>query len=687
MPRSVPSLLLAAALVVTAGFRPPLAAQQPKGPPPAPPPQYPTLTSPANLGATVGAAPVELTLTGTNLADAVAAWTTAPGVTLTVPPGQTDAGKLKVKVEAKGPAPVGVYQLRVATKYGVSNFRPFCLDVLPEVAEKDGNGKRESAQTLPVPCVVTGVAAAEASDYFRVSVRPGQTLTFEAVGRRIGSPLDPVLILYDPASGRELPGLYADDTPGLQGDARVTHTFPSAGEVVVEIRDSTYRGGADYAYRLRIGEFPGATTAFPLAVEAGKPTKVGGSGPGADRLTPAELTGKGPAVYFEPRAGKGLPGWAVPARVSPFPELVEQEPNNEPAKANKLPVPGGVSARFAEKGDVDHFAFPGKKGQKLDVTAEAFELNAPTEVYLRVLDGKGAELAKSDPAKPTARVEFTPPADGEYVVAAEHLNYLHGPNEVYHLTVEPAAPDFEVALGLDRFDVAPGGWAVLPVTGLTKLNGFNAPVELTVTGIPGLLGSLTLPAGANPTPQAPAYLLLSLAPGATPGRHAVEVRAAATVAGRVVEKSATVTDVVRAGLAGLTNVPPEMPGQLAAVVTDGQPFRLDVRVETPTAAAGTSAKGKVGVARAGGFDGEVQFAQVSAPAGVTLKAKPAAKGAAEAEVEFAADAKTAAGAGPVIVRGTGKHQGKDFAYVAVLPRFEVTPAAKAPPAKTPAAKK
>ena len=91
--------------------------------------------------------------------------------------------------------------------------------------------------------------------------------------------------------------------------------------------------------------------------------------------------------------------------------------------------------------------------------------------------------------------------------------------------------------------------------------------------------------------------------------------------------------------------------------------------------AGGAAKGKVLVRRSGGFDGEVSFALVSAPAGVTLKAKPAAKGAGEAEAEFAADAK-ATGAGPVVVKGTGKHQGKDFAYVAVLPKFEVTPAAK-----------
>ena len=97
-----------------------------------------------------------------------------------------------------------------------------------------------------------------------------------------------------------------------------------------------------------------------------------------------------------------------------------------------------------------------------------------------MLDAKGEELAKSQPAATPTRVEFTPPADGEFVVACEHLNYLAGPSEVYHLSVAPAAPDFAVALGLDRIDVPAGGVGLIPVSGLAKLNGFAGPVELTV---------------------------------------------------------------------------------------------------------------------------------------------------------------------------------------------------------------
>ena len=105
------------------------------------------------------------------------------------------------------------------------------------------------------------------------------------------------------------------------------------------------------------------------------------------------------AVYAAPKGKTGVSGWPVPVRLSDYPELVEQEPNDEPAKANKVPVPGGISARFGTPKDVDHFAFPGKKGQKLVVSAMTYEVNAPTEVLIRVLDAKGAEVGRSNPAQ------------------------------------------------------------------------------------------------------------------------------------------------------------------------------------------------------------------------------------------------------------------------------------------------
>ncbi len=143
-------------------------------------------------------------------------------------------------------------------------------------------------QAVNSPCVVSGSIATEASEFFKVKVSADQKLTFEVLARRIGSPLDPIVVLHDAKTKQELVSLYADDTPGLQGDCRLTHTFKEAGEILVEVRDTTHRGGADFAYRLRVGEFPGATTAFPLAIQRGKEASISFTGPEA--IPPVKVT-------------------------------------------------------------------------------------------------------------------------------------------------------------------------------------------------------------------------------------------------------------------------------------------------------------------------------------------------------------------------------------------------------------
>lgn len=402
-------------------------------------PAQPALATPAHLGATRGRR-VDLVLAGTKLTGVTGVRTSFPAK-VTVPPGQTDPAKLAVTLDIPADAPIGPHTIRVVAKAGESAPRPFAVDELPEVTKGAANHTKATAQPVPVPCVVVGAADPDAGDFYRVPVKAGRPVTLEVVGRRLGSEIDPVLIVSDGA-GRELAGVYADDTPGLKTDARVVYQPKADGEIVVEVRDTTYRGGAGFGYRLRVGDFPGVTTAFPLAVQRGEPTAVGFAGPGADTIPPVTLTAPAdPAVttvFATPRRPGGSAGWPVPVLVSDHPEGVEQEPNDGPGTATRLPVPGGVSARFAAKGDKDFFAFAGKKGRKVVVRALTTEVNAPTEIRLRVLGPDGAEVAKSDPAKPGALVEFAPPADGDYRIACDPLNHLAGPNEVYHLSVTAA---------------------------------------------------------------------------------------------------------------------------------------------------------------------------------------------------------------------------------------------------------
>ena len=663
-------------VAVLVGDLPRLPAQ-PKPGAPVIPPEYPTLTTPASLAAKRGG-PAELVLTGTKLTDVTGVWTSFGGK-VTIPDGQKDATKLKVTIDVPAATSLGLHTIRLATKTGVSNLRPFIVDELADIPEVGTNKIKTTPQVVPVPCVVSAKAESEAGDFFKFPVSAGQPITIEVIGRRLGSPIDPVILLYD-GTGKELGGVYADDTPGLQTDSRVIYTPKTSGDLIAEVRDTTYRGGADYVYRLRIGNFPGATTAFPLAIERGKSAAIGFAGPGLDGVKPVTVTAptdpSAQAVYVAPKRADGLSGWPVPVDVNDFPEAVEQEPNNDATKANKLPVPGGISARFGEKNDGDFFAITGKKGQKLTVQAKTFELNAPTEVYLRVLDAKGAELAKSNPQQAGAKVEFTPSADGEYRIACEHLNYASGPSEVYHLSVVPAAPDFSVTVGLDRFDVPFGGVGVLPIIGVTRTNGFAGPIDVTFVGGTGLSGTLTIPPGANPQPATPLFLAVSTKPGTPLGPVVGYVRATAKIDGKDVVRAASLLDSAKAALGNIPTPPPETTVQVAAAIVPEAPFSLAVKLEKPEVAKGGTIKGTVTAKRADKFAEEIALVAIGIPANVTAKLKPIAKGTTTAEFELTPTATAPDGPWELVLRGTAKVGKQDVSAIAVPVPFTVTEPAK-----------
>ncbi len=646
-------------LIAVVGGGTPTATGQPKPLVVPPAPQAPGLTTPANLGARPGET-VELVLAGGNLSDPTGVVISCPGAKAeVVADPKPDPGKVKVKVTVPADAAVGLYGLRLATKQGVSNLRPFCVDDLPAVPETEANRTKDTAQPVPAPCVVLGRTDAEASDFFKLKVTAGQRLTFEVVARRIGSALDPIVVLHDGQTKRELVDKYADDTPGLQADARLTHTFAADGEVIVEVRDTTYRGGADFFYRLRVGDFPGATTAFPLAVQAGKDAKVGFAGFGAEELPPVALKvpAGAAAVNAAPKRAAGPSGWPVPVTVTDEPQGVEQEPNNEPAKANSLPVPGGVSAKFGAKGDVDHFKIAGKKGQKLAITALTYEVNAPTEVLVRVLDAKGAELAKSNPAATPTRFEFTPPADGEYVVACEHLNFLFGPNEVYHLSVVPAGPDFAVTLALDRFEAPAGGGTAVAVANVARLNGYAGPVELSIDGGPDLSGKLTLPAGATQ-----AFVPLLVKAGTKAGPLPFRVKATATADGQTVVRYGTLTDLVKTTFGGMTNPPHEFLEGCAVAVLEAPPFTLALTADPTSLEKGKGGKLLVEAKREKEADGEIALAPLFAPPNVTIAAKGSlAKGATKGDLAITTAPAVGVGPAPLVIRATTKVGGKDYA--------------------------
>lgn len=655
-------------------------------PPAAPlaPPQFPTLSSVQSRGLKPGAT-TELSVSGANLTFITSAELGMPGgqpaIVGKVPDGQTDAAKLRLSFELPKTLPSGIYPLRLVGKYGISNAKPVCVDELREVNAVGTHTTPATAMIVEANTVVVGSIAADTATILKLPVKAKQRLMIEVLAKRIGSPLDPVLIVSDAKSGRPIPGQYADETPGCQGDARLQYTAPSDMELLLTVRDSTYQGGAEHTYRLRIADAPGAMTAFPLAVQRGKPATIGFSGPQADSAM--SVTIKDPRTPFvvAPKRETGIAGWPVPVGISDHAELLEVEPNNDRATATKLPVPGGVSAKFGTKGDLDFFVFPAKKGQKLEVIAKTYDVHSPCEVYLKIQDAKGAELAKSNPSLAIAKAEFTAPADGDYYAVAEHLNYLVGPTEVYHLTVQPVTPSFAVVAGVDRVEVAaPNGVGYLPIIGLTKLNGFNSPIELVVESST-LVGTLTIPAGANPLPAKPLDLPISQKPGLKlPSAGMVEFRVKATAklpTGEVVS-FVTAPAMLEQSFGGLPNPTPQWGAEFVAAIVPTPLMQLRAKLETPDLRKGTTIKGTISLVREAKFTDAVTIAITGLPANVTVKVNAIAKDANEATFELTADAKAAAATATLLVRGTAKAHGRDFAAQTTLPLRVVEPKAPEP---------
>ncbi len=119
---------------------------------------------------------------------------------------------------------------------------------------------------MTAPVVVVGRVNTEASDYYKVTATAGQRISFEVLAGA-WSAFDPQLTLFDAKTGRELPGGTVTTPPACK-PIRASPTFSRWRAITwSSIRDVSYRGGEDFSYRLRIGDFPAATTTLPMAAE------------------------------------------------------------------------------------------------------------------------------------------------------------------------------------------------------------------------------------------------------------------------------------------------------------------------------------------------------------------------------------------------------------------------------------
>jgi len=135
------------------------------------------------------------------------------------------------------------------------NGLPFGASDLAGVREEEPNDNFDSAQRVTPPVIVDGrIDRPGDADYFVFTAKKDDKLVLQVQARRLGSPMDSVLTLYDAKRNQVAENDdWLDPLEAIlphNADSRILYTFPANGDYYLRLRDIQGKGGPEYAYRL-----------------------------------------------------------------------------------------------------------------------------------------------------------------------------------------------------------------------------------------------------------------------------------------------------------------------------------------------------------------------------------------------------------------------------------------------------
>ena len=610
-------------------------------------------------GALAPGAATVLQMNGANLATAKKLWLSFPAefaLAEGIEKNGENPAQVTYKMTVPPDTPCGVQAFRVVTDKGISPLRFLFIDDLPSIASVGSNVQLASAQVITVPTAIDGAVAGLSWQFFKFPVKAGQRLSIEVLARRIGSSLDPFIRLLD-TKGREL--AYNDDTPGLNSDSSIVYTFKDAGDYILELRDIKYGAGG---YRLRIGDFPVATVAYPMAVQRGTATNLTLAGFGVDGIIPVTLsvpaTQTAEWLNVSTKRPNGFSGYSSVAVVS-TPQFVEHEPNNTIEHANRLDLSHDINGRFEQPGDIDRFVFAAKKDQSATFTGITRQQGSPSDLNFKILNKDGGQLAAAeDVGTSEGSLTFKFPADGEYSLIVEDLNQRGGSEHAYRIAVTTTSPLYSLAASLDTFNIPAGGSVMATVTAVRT--GHNGPIELSAVNLPA---GVTASKSVIGTGRNDAVITLQAAPEFAPGElFPISIIGTARVGDADVVVPAEISGVLKARNNNMRWSPLFLSKSVAASSAPAPGFAWRAEPNVIVFGKDLSAKVKLIATRAAGFDEAVAVvvtpAQNGLPAGVTVAVKNIDKGQTEAEIVISANAQAALGDFTAALNGTLKQGDK-----------------------------
>jgi len=571
---------------------------------------------------------------------------------------QPSADSLTAEVQVDSSASLGPHEVRVVTSKGVSNGSRFWVDLQPNRVLEHPIREDEAAVPLDGNAreVINGRIAAKAGrDRFQIEAVAGEMWSFECFAERIRSKLDPVLEIRD---DRGVLIRLVEST--WENDPRFVHTFAKAGRYTLIVRDSEYNGGPNYTYRLTAGR---QTFVTSFAPRGGQP---GGSASLSLTLADKSACMATVPVPADPQASPESVCWAetrVGQSVLALPLLVGSEPvscASDTEAIQALPaLPAAVDGTFTRFPKAS-FRFHATSGAKYLFDLYGRRIGSRIDGQIRVLNSAGKVAAENDDLSvltKDARVEFAPPAEGDYVIEVKNVEEVTGSDCYYRLRATRIVPDFRLAIATDRLVSPAGGTIAVPVT-VERIGGFAGSVEIRVDGLPA---GVKCSGGLIPAGKTSVELTLTSAVVATPAASPVRVIGTAMLDGKRVERDAPAweqyehrsIDLLLSVEYSYTR-PHHLWNMLLCAVADRvDPITVETAAPTYDLAPGGKLEIPVRIVRHAGSAAEVKLEARNLPAKVTVAALTIPAGQTEGKLVFTAAADAPADLTNLII--TAKH--------------------------------
>lgn len=408
-----------------------------------------------------------------------------------------------IKVTIDADAEKGVRELRLTSPRQITNPLRFVVGDLPETKEPlfINVNTEIPVPEVKLPCVMNGQIMPGEIDRFNFRMSAGDVCTFTLIGRGLNPYMgdtvpgffQPVMSVSD-QSGKEM--AFADDFH-FNPDPRLIFKAPSDGVYTLSVRDSIYRGRADFVYR--------------VSAVIGTPLPFGINAP--------EL---------------------------PIPTVAEDDAK----KGKTLEWPTLISGSVSDPGQTDEFVIKGKKGDVLVAEVFARRLGSPLDSKLKILAPDGKVIAENDDKirlnigdvaqHADSYVMTELPRDGKYRIILSDMTGSGGQSHRYFLRLDIPRPDFRLYIASSVMFVPNDGAEVMTVA-VDRIDGFSGEIELsTPTKSPFVISGVnTVPTGADK-----AYFALQSTQQPGKKLEPMTFTASAVINGQTVEHPAIPADEV-----------------------------------------------------------------------------------------------------------------------------------------------